>query len=80
MPRSKTRKHHHEQRQSTTLIKSGKNKSAVGFTTIFLALIGLGIAFFATGSSIIWLPVGAIAGGVAGYFAGKQFDKTFSKK
>lgn len=80
MPRSKTRKHHHEQSRSTSLVKTGKNKSAVGFTTVFLALIGLGIAFFAAGSSILWLSLGVVAGAVTGYYAGKQFDRTFSKK
>ena len=80
MPRSKRRKPHHDQSRQGGLIKSEKNRSAVGVAVVFCALIGLGIAYFAAGSSIIWLIVGVILGGVGGYFFGRQLDKSFSKK
>ncbi len=80
MPRSKQRKHHHEQQRSSTLDKTGKARSAVTAAIVFCCLVGLGIAFFAAGSSILWLAVGLICGGVAGYFFGKQLDRSFSKK
>lgn len=81
MPRSKTRKHHHEQqRRSGTVDKAGKNRSSVPVAIFFLALIGLGIAFFAAGSSIPWMLTGVALGAVGGYYFGKQLDKSFSKK
>jgi uncharacterized membrane protein YfcA len=80
MPRSKRRKHHHDQPTSNSLVKSEKARSAVRVAIIFFALLGLGIAFFAAGSSVLWLAIGAIAGAFAGYFFGKQIDRSFSKK
>ena len=81
MPRSKTRKHHHEQQKSSSLVdKPGKNRSSVPVAIFFLALIGVGIAYFAAGTSILWLLVGLVVGAAAGYYFGKQLDKSFSKK
>ena len=80
MPRSKQRKHHHDPFQPhTPVVKKGKTRSAVTVAVIFFALLGMGIAFFATGSSILWILIGAVAGGVAGYFFGKQIDRSLSK-
>ena len=80
MPRSKRRKPHHDQSRQGGLVKVGKNKSAVPIAVIFVGLIGLGIAYFATDGAIVWLIVGLIVGAAAGYYFGKQFDKSFSKK
>ena len=80
MPRSKRRKPHHDQSRQGGLVKTGKNKSAVPVATVFCGLIGVGIAYFASDGSIIWLIVGLIIGAGCGYLFGKQFDKSFSKK
>ena len=80
MPQSKKRKHHHEYRPPANAVKAKKNKSAVVVSTIFLGLIGIGIAYFAMGSEVLWLLAGAIAGIIGGYFFGRQIDKSFSKK
>jgi len=81
MPRSKTRKHHHEQQRRSGIVdKPGKNRSSVPVAIFFLALIGLGIAYFAAGSSIPWLLVGVVLGAGGGYLFGKQLDNSFSKK
>ena len=80
MPRSKQRKHHHDQQRSGDLVKTGKTRSAVIASMVFFGLIGLGIAFFAAGSSVLWLAIGVIAGAAAGYYFGKQLDRSFSKK
>lgn len=80
MPQSKKRKHHHEYRPPANAVKAKKNKSAVVVSTIFLGLIGIGIAYFAMGSEVLWLFAGAIAGIIGGYFFGRQIDKSFSKK
>ena len=80
MPQSKKRKHHHEYRPPANAVKAKKNKSAVVVSTIFLGLIGIGIAYFAMGSEVLWLLAGAIVGIIGGYFFGRQIDKSFSKK
>jgi len=80
MPRSKRRKPHHDQSRQGGLEKTGKYKSAVSVAVVFCGLIGLGIAYFATDGSLVWLIVGFVLGAAAGYIFGKQFDKSFSKK
>ena len=81
MPRSKQRKHHHDQHQSSNnLVKTGKGRSAVTVAVVFFALLGMGIAYFAAGASILWLIVGAVAGAIGGYFFGKQIDKSTAAK
>ena len=83
MPRSKTRKHHHDFHPPANAVKSTKNRSAVLIGVIFFGLIGVGIAFFAVGSSglnALWLIAGAVLGAIGGYYFGRQLDKSFSKK
>ena len=83
MPRSKTRKNHHDYRPPVNAIKSKKNKSAVSIGIVFFAIIGMGIAYFAAGSTslwLLWLVGGAVIGSVAGYYFGRQIDKSFTKK
>lgn len=82
MPRSKQRKHHHDpyQPHATGPKKENKSRSAVTIAVVFFALLGMGIAFFATGSSILWMLLGALVGGVGGYFFGKQIDKSLASK
>ena len=80
MPRSKTRKHHHEHHAPAKAERSQKNRSAVMFAVILCTVIGLGMAFFAAGSDPLWLAVGAVAGAGIGYLVGKQLDRSFSGK
>ena len=83
MPRSKTRKHHHDYRPPANAIRSTKNKSAVSIGIVFFALIGMGIAYFAAGDSslwLLWLVAGAVIGSIGGYYFGRQIDKSFDKK
>jgi hypothetical protein len=79
MPQSKKRKPHHEHHQPLHE-KATKKNSAVLVAGIFFSLLGIGIAYFAAGSSLLWLLTGAVAGGIAGYFFGHQIDKALSKK
>ncbi|MEO6541416.1 MAG: hypothetical protein ABIN74_10510 [Ferruginibacter sp.] len=82
MPRSKTRKNHHDYRAPANAVKSKKNKSAVTIGIVFFALIGMGIAYFAAGSTslwLLWLIAGAVIGSIAGYYFGRQIDKSFDK-
>lgn len=80
MPKSKKRKHHHDHHQQVHATKADKPKSAVLVASIFLSLLGIGIAYFAAGASLLWLLAGAVAGAIGGYFFGLQIDKSFSKK
>ncbi len=80
MPQSKTRKPHKHHHPEQHMPQAKKTKSAVGVAVGFCALIGLGIAWFAAGPSPLSLIIGAVVGGVIGYFAGKQMDETFAKK
>lgn len=83
MPKSKTRKNHHDYRPPANAVKSKKNKSAVTVAIVFFALIGMGIGYFAAGASqlwILWLIGGAVLGSIGGYYFGKQIDKSFAKK
>ncbi len=83
MPQSKKRKNHHDHRPPANAIKSKKNKSTVMIGIIFFALIGAGIAYFASGQESnwpLWLIGGAVLGSLIGYYFGLQMDKSFSKK
>ena len=80
MPRSKKRKHHHDQHVKTTLVRTGKRRNAVLVATIFFGLLGIGIAFFAAGISVLWLIAGGLGGAAAGYFFGKQIESSASRK
>jgi CDP-diglyceride synthetase len=83
MPKSKTRKHHHDYHPPANAVKSKKNGSAITVSIVFFALIGIGIAYFAKGQSqlwFLWLLVGAILGSIAGYYFGRQIEKSFSRK
>jgi hypothetical protein len=80
MPQSKKRKQHHEFHPPANADKVKKGKSAVLVAGIFFSLLGVGIAYFAAGASLLWLLTGAVAGAVAGYFFGHQIDKALSKK
>ncbi|MBK8608531.1 MAG: hypothetical protein IPL84_00870 [Chitinophagaceae bacterium] len=83
MPRSKKRKHHHDYRPPANALKSKKNRSAVTVAIVFVAFIGMGIAYFAAGDAPLWplwLAAGAIVGAFAGYYFGREIDKAFAKK
>jgi uncharacterized membrane protein YfcA len=80
MPRSKQRKRHHEPQRSASLVKTNKKRSTVNAGIIFFALVGLGIAYFATDASILWIVIGAVIGGACGYFFGKEMDKALLKE
>jgi hypothetical protein len=52
---------------------SNKGKSTTLFTVIG-AITGIAISYFAAGSAILWLALGLIAGGIAGYYIGYKID------
>ena len=76
------RKKHKEQlrlfqKNRTTTESTAKGKAANIFAIVG-AVIGLAIAYFASGN-LIWVAVGALAGGFGGYFTGKNIDNAGKK-
>ena len=57
-----------------------KRNTAKPVAIIFCMLLSLAIAWFAAGSSPLWLLVGALLGAAFGYFLGSQMDKSIDKK
>jgi hypothetical protein len=82
MPTSKKRQHHHGHPAHGHPVNNGGKTHTKLLTAsiVFFALIGLGIAFFAAGKSVVWLLAGAVAGGAIGYFIGGQAEKALLKK
>jgi hypothetical protein len=84
MPSSKKRQHHHQhhsQAAHTTVPKAaGKtNERIVTAAAVLFAVVGLGIAYFASEGKIAWIITGTIIGGIAGYFFGKALKKGLLK-
>jgi hypothetical protein len=82
MPSSKKRQHHHKQQQVNHPMPPGGSKANERIVTaavILFAVIGLGIAFFASGGAITWIVAGTVIGGIAGYFFGKAIKKGLLK-
>ncbi len=79
MARSHHRKKHKEhlrnfkQKEDTTW-STPKSKAANVFA-VTGAIVGLAISFFSTEGSILWISVGVIVGGLAGYLIGRKVDQ-----
>jgi hypothetical protein len=82
MPQSKKRQHHHGHPAHSQPVSHGtkKHTKLLAASIVFFALIGLGIAFFAAGTDVIWLLLGAVAGAAIGYWVGGQAEKALLKK
>ncbi len=80
MARSHHRKKHKEhlrnfkQKEETTW-STPKSKAANVFA-VTGAIVGLAISFFSTEGSILWISVGVIVGGLAGYLIGRKVDQS----
>jgi hypothetical protein len=87
LSKPKVRKPHHHYHQgyqqkrvnAPPKINSKRANGIITVAVIIFGLLGMGITFFAAGSSIIWLSAGALAGLVFGYFFGHQIVKGLSK-
>ncbi|MDE3214463.1 MAG: hypothetical protein KGM98_14625 [Bacteroidota bacterium] len=77
----KRKRSHHPNHPPVSPIKKKIRKiRIISVAVIFLMIFGAGIAFFAAGSNPVWLTVGALIGGVGGYFFGKQIVNGLLKK
>jgi hypothetical protein len=82
MPSSKKRQHHHHQKQVHQTMPAGGSKTnerIVAAAAVLFAVVGLGIAFFASNGKLVWVIAGAVIGGIAGYFFGKALKKGLLK-
>jgi hypothetical protein len=84
MPSSKKRQHHHQhhsQAAHTSVPKAASkaNERIVTAAAVLFAVVGLGIAYFASEGKIVWVIAGAVIGGIAGYFFGKALKKGLLK-
>ncbi len=75
--RKKHRTHVRQFRKShDTKVNSPKNSTkAISVFTIAGALTGFAIGYFATQGTMLWVILGLLAGGAAGYLIGKRIDK-----
>jgi hypothetical protein len=84
MPSSKKRQHHHQHHSQAVQAAMPKgaskaNERIVTAAVVLFAVIGLGIAFFASDGKIVWVIAGAVIGAVTGYFFGKAIKKGLLK-
>ena len=79
MARSHHRKKHKEHlrqfKQSHDTISPKVKSKATNVFSFFGAIIGLVISYFASDVSLIWIVAGTIAGGLAGFFIGRNIER-----
>ena len=78
MARSHHRKKHKEQlrqfkHKEETTYSTPKSKASNIFAIVG-AIIGLAVSYFAAEAAILWICVGLVVGGIAGYLIGRKVD------
>jgi len=78
MARSHHRKKHKEQlrhfkHKEETTFSAPKSKASNIFA-IMGAIVGLAVGYFATDAAILWVIIGVVTGGIAGYLVGRKVD------
>jgi NAD/NADP transhydrogenase beta subunit len=78
MARSHHRKKHKEhlrqfKNKGETVSHTPKSKAS-GIFAVGGAIIGLAVSYFGSQGSLLWIVIGLIAGGAAGYFVGRRLD------
>ncbi len=77
MPESRNRPGHNFQKPAD--IPASQRTKGTTVTSILFAAFGLIMAYFSAGANYIVLAIGAIVGGVIGYFVGKAMQKGAKK-
>jgi len=80
MARSHQRKKHKEQLRQYQHAQEGNSSkprkgSISGTIAVIGIILGVAIGYFTTDGSLTWILVGAVAGGIVGFFIGKSLDK-----
>lgn len=80
MARSHHRKKHKEQlrqfkHKDQTTYPKPKSKASNIFA-IAGAFVGLAVSYMAARGSIVWVSIGLVAGGIAGYLIGRKMDNS----
>jgi len=78
MPESRTRPGHHEHHEDSPIPSRQRAKGRT-LWAILLAVLALGIAYFAAGPNYGLLAAAAIVGALLGYFMGKRMEKDAKK-
>jgi len=74
--RKKHKEHLRQYQHSIEDISSGSKKGKVtGTFTIVGTILGMAVGYFATDGVLLWVGLGALAGGLSGFLAGRFFDK-----
>ncbi len=71
------RQYQHSREGTSSASKKGKVTSTFA---IIGGILGIAIGYFATDGVAIWIAAGAVAGGIAGFFTGRYFDKEAATK
>ncbi|MEJ7625926.1 MAG: YtxH domain-containing protein [Ferruginibacter sp.] len=79
MPQSKKRDHHHQNIPPPHIAKGKKDHKIIYVSIIFFGLLGMGIAYFITGTVIKGLIIGTVSGALAGLLFGSLIDRTLMK-
>ena len=73
-------KKHHAQAQHHHAATHKQQRKAAPVIAILLGVFGIGIAYFASGTNIIAIVLGAGIGALVGYFIGNSLDKIARQK
>ena len=69
------RQFQHRQSNGPTV---AKRKAAVIFAVVGTVL-GLAISYFSSDANVVWIVIGTVAGGIAGYLFGRNIDRGLTK-
>lgn len=79
MPPSRKRIKKHSFHPKPSEKKTAK-RNVAPILAVLIGLFGAGIGAFASGSNLIWVGAGAVAGAVTGYLVGNNMDKAAVRK
>ena len=74
MPESRKRQGHHEYKKPADIPAKQRAKGRI-LWAILLGVFGAIISYFAGGGNMIVLIIGAVAGGLIGFFIGKKMEE-----
>ncbi len=77
--RKKHKEHLRQYQQSRGSFKREVKGKATNIFAITGSVVGLAIAYFATQGNLVWVIIGLLAGGGAGYLIGKRVDESGKK-